>query len=107
MALKLRLVPRPALTARVAPRLGATIAAEAPLASALAGGAYTLSLDVAGLAALSSLPAAERDNLFVPNSPPGSRLTISHRRPRAETSLFEMPRPTRGFRRAPRAITFR
>jgi hypothetical protein len=74
MALKLRLVPRPALTARVAPRLGATIAAEAPLASALAGGAYTLSLDVAGLAALSSLPAAERDNLFVPlyNSDTGS-----------------------------------
>jgi hypothetical protein len=49
MAIKLRLVPRAALKAKVAPRLGASVAGGDGIIVSLASNVYTVSVDTTGL----------------------------------------------------------
>jgi hypothetical protein len=65
VTIKLRLVPRAALIARVSPHLAATVAGGDGIESVYSGGVYTVGLGTDTLVEALTISASDRDNLLV------------------------------------------
>lgn len=65
MTIKLRLVPRAALIARVSPHLAATVQGGDGVSADYSGGVWTVGLDTASLVEAATIAAGDRDNIIV------------------------------------------